>query len=66
MSSASGPPTLSATAAGTGTTKNQDSREVFITDALRHVPGALVDGKGADESVFTRKDGKPVKMFRGT
>jgi integrase len=49
-----------------GTTKNQDGREVFMTDAVRHVLGALVEGKSADDFLFTRKDGKPVKMFRGT
>ena len=49
-----------------GTTKNQDGREVFMTDAVRHILGALVEKKSADDFVFTRKDGKPVKIFRGT
>ena len=31
-----------------GTTKNNDGREVFMTDAVRHVLGALVEGKSAD------------------
>lgn len=49
-----------------GTTKNQDGREVFMTDAVRHVLGALVEGKATDDFVFTRKGGRRVKMFRGT
>jgi len=49
-----------------GTTKNHDGREVFMTDAVRHILAALVEGKSANDFVFTRKDGKPVKMFRGT
>jgi len=49
-----------------GTTKNQDGTEVFVTDAVRHILAALVEGKSADDFVFTREDGKPVKMFRGT
>ena len=37
-----------------------------MTDAVRHILAALVEGKSADDFVFTREDGKPVKIFRGT
>jgi integrase len=49
-----------------GTTKNHDGREVFMTDAVRLVLAALLEGKSQDDFVFTRKDGKPAKIFRGT
>jgi len=49
-----------------GTTKNREGREVFMTDAVRHLLAALVHDKRAEDFVFTRKDGKRVKVFRGT
>ena len=49
-----------------GTTKNREGREVFMTDAVRLVLAALVQDKDSDDFVFTRNDGKPVKIFRGT
>jgi len=49
-----------------GTTKNHDGREVVMTDAVCHLLNALVHGKGPDDHVFTRDNGKPVKIFRGT
>jgi integrase len=47
-----------------GTTKNRDGREVLMTDAVCQLLTALVHGKAADDWVFTRKNGKPVKDFR--
>src|SRR5271157_341239 len=49
-----------------GTTKNHDGREVVMTDAVCNLLNALVHGKGPDDHVFTRDNGKPVKIFRGT
>ncbi len=49
-----------------GTTKNREGREVFMTDAVHHLLAALTKSKGRNDFVFTRKDGKPVKIFRGT
>ncbi len=49
-----------------GTTKDREGREVFMTDAVRLVLAALVRDKDSDDFVFTRNDGKPVKIFRGT
>lgn len=49
-----------------GTTKNHDGREVIMTDAVCHLLTALVQGKGSEDHVFTRDNGKPVKIFRQT
>ena len=47
-----------------GTTKNSEGREVFMTDALHHLLAACVQGKGAEDAVFTRPNGIPVRSFR--
>jgi integrase len=49
-----------------GTTKNKEGREVVMTDAVYTLLSACVIGKGADDFVFTRKNGKPVRDFRAT
>ncbi len=47
-----------------GTTKNSAGREVVTTEAVYTLLSACVIGKGADDFVFTRKNGKPVRDFR--
>jgi len=47
-----------------GTTKNNDGREVFMTDDLHHLLSACATGKAAEDSVFTRPNGIPVRSFR--
>ena len=47
-----------------GTTKNSDGREVFMTDALYLLLGACVEGKSAEDAVFTRPNGIPVRTLR--
>jgi integrase len=49
-----------------GTTKNSDGREVVMTDAVYTLLSACVLGKAANECVFTRDNGKPVRDFRVT
>ena len=51
-----------------GTTKNGEGRVVkFERDsALYELLAACVHGKGADEFVFTRNNGRPIRDFRGT
>jgi integrase len=49
-----------------GTTKNSEGREVLMTDDLYALLSACVIGKKADDYVFTRKNGKPVRDFRTT
>jgi len=49
-----------------GTTKNRDGREVMMTDSVRLLLSALVQGKAAGDYVFTRANGKRVLDFRGT
>lgn len=49
-----------------GTTKNADGREVFMTDTVHALLTACTAGKQADDAVFTRTNGKPVRSFRGT
>jgi integrase len=48
-----------------GTTKNSEGREVSMTLPVRTLLTQCVEGKGQDEYVFTREDGKPVRDFRG-
>jgi integrase len=48
-----------------GTTKNSEGREVSLTIPVRTLLTQCVHGKGQDEYVFTREDGKPVRDFRG-
>jgi integrase len=47
-----------------GTTKNKDGREVTMTKAVHDLLAQCVAGKSADDAVFTRSDGKPVRDFR--
>ena len=49
-----------------GTTKNRDGREVLMTDEVRKLLSALVYGKPAEDYVFTRSNGRPVRDFRVT
>jgi integrase len=49
-----------------GTTKNSEGREVVMTDAVCTLLCACLTGKRADDFVFTRKNGKPVRDFRNT
>jgi integrase len=49
-----------------GTTKNSDGREVFMTDTVRALLSACVQGKRPDAQVFTRANGSPVRDFRVT
>ncbi len=49
-----------------GTTKNRDGRDVFMTDLVHAMLGACILGKRADDAIFTRSNGKPVRAFRGT
>lgn len=46
-----------------GTTKNRDGREVMIRKPFAKL-SALVHRKAADDFVFTRANGKPVRDFR--
>jgi integrase len=48
-----------------GSTKNGEGREVTMTPEVEELLRAAMDGKGPDDFVFTREDGKPVKDFRG-
>jgi integrase len=48
-----------------GTTKNDQGREVSMTLPVRALLTQCVNGKGPDDHVFTREDGKPVRDFRG-
>jgi integrase len=47
-----------------GTTKNNDGREVFMTDSVHALLTACVHGKKPDAAVFTRSDGSAVRDFR--
>jgi integrase len=49
-----------------GTTKNREGREVLMTDTICKLLSALVHGKSANDFVFTRSNGKPVRDFRLT
>jgi len=49
-----------------GTTKNSDGREVFMTDTVRALLSACIQGKAPDAQVFTRPNGSPVRDFRVT
>jgi integrase len=48
-----------------GTTKNDQGREVSMTLPVKALLTQCVHGKGPDDYVFTREDGKPVRDFRG-
>lgn len=47
-----------------GTTKNDQGREVSMTQTVRELLTECVRGKHADDHVFTREDGEPVVDFR--
>lgn len=47
-----------------GTTKNDDGREVTMTDSVFQLLKECVFGKQPDDCVFTRKNGRPVREFR--
>jgi hypothetical protein len=49
-----------------GTTKNDQGREVSMTQTVRELLTECVCGKESENRVFTREDGKPVLDFRGT
>jgi integrase len=49
-----------------GSTKNDEGREVKMTAIVAGLLGALVEGKAANDHVFTRPDGKPVLSFKKT
>ena len=49
-----------------GTTKNKDGREVTMTRTVRALLAECVAGKQAEESVFSRANGKAVLDFRET
>lgn len=49
-----------------GSTKNRDGRTVTMTANVWHLLGALIEGKRPDDHVFTRNNGRPVKIFRTT
>jgi integrase len=49
-----------------GTTKNDDGREVVMTQPVRELLTECVRGKRAEDPVFTRDDGEPVRDFRDT
>jgi integrase len=49
-----------------GTTKNDDGREVVMTKPVHELLMQCIQGKGPDDYVFTRNDGRPVRDFRGT
>ena len=46
-----------------GTTKNDDAREVTMTQEVFDLLAACVVGKQPEDFVFTRKNGKPVRDF---
>ena len=49
-----------------GTTKNKDGREVSMTTTIHKLLTQSVAGRSANNSVFIRPDGKPVRGFRET
>jgi len=48
-----------------GATKNGKARTVVMTQEVRALVAALIEGKTADDFVFTHDDGTPVVDFRG-
>ena len=46
-----------------GTTKNKDGREVSMTEAVRNFFTLCVEGKGPQDYLFTRPNGKRVRDF---
>jgi integrase len=46
-----------------GTTKNLEGREVAMTDKVFELLAMACQGKAAEDPVFTREDGRPVKCF---
>jgi integrase len=48
-----------------GTTKNDEGRAVKMTSEVHDLLEACIRGKSAHDCVFTRKNGEPVRDFRG-
>lgn len=49
-----------------GTTKNDQGREVSMTLPVKILLSQCIHDKTADDYVFTREDGEPVRDFRGS
>jgi integrase len=49
-----------------GTTKNDDGREVFMTNEVHTLLSLCVVGKKPDDALFTRPNGNPVKSYKDT
>jgi integrase len=49
-----------------GTTKNKDGREVTMTNRVYELLKLCAHGKAAEAFLFTRRNGKAVRDFRGT
>jgi len=49
-----------------GTTKNDEGRTVVMTKEVSALLQQCITGKGPDDYVFTRDNGKPIKDFRRT
>lgn len=49
-----------------GETKNDEGREVAMTNNVRELLIQCVQGKKPTDRVFTRADGRPVRDFRGS
>jgi len=47
-----------------GSTKNGDGREVTMTSTVVKLMRQAIEGKGPEDFVLTRSDGKPIKDFR--
>lgn len=47
-----------------GTTKNRRAREIKMTEEVHKLISACVFEKNADDFVFTRENGKPIRDFR--
>ncbi len=47
-----------------GTTKNDEGREVLMTEKVYQLIGQCVDGKAENDYVFTRDKSKPIRDFR--
>ncbi len=47
-----------------GTTKNEEGRNITMTEEVYQLMKASVEGKRLDDYVFTYEDGSPVRSFR--
>lgn len=48
-----------------GSTKNDDARNIKLTDEVYELLARCVENKKPEDHIFTRGDGKPVLNFRG-